>query len=218
MRLDRLGDQADDVCRAAHPRKLDEPPAVANLALERADRLEREPALADAGRPDERHETVLTQQVDDVGHFSLAAYERGRRDGQVAAAARFNRHGGDRRVLGQDRCLQPAKLRPRLEARLLREDPSCLLERLECVRLAAAPVERQHQLPPQPLAHGILLEGGMQGGHNLPMLAKRQRCLELLLERVNAQPLESPCLGVEPRHVSETLQRCTSPQLQRARD
>ena len=39
------------------------------------------------------------------------------------------------------------------------------------------------------------------------MLAERERRLELLLERVDAQRLEPPRLAAEPRRVSEPLQR-----------
>ena len=159
---------------------------------------------------------MLSQQIDDLGELRLAVDERGRRGGQVAAAPRCDRHGGDRRVLRQDRRLQPAKLRPGLEARLLHEAPPRLLEGLERVRLTAAPVERQHQLAPKALTHGVLLERRMKRGHDLPMLAKRQRRLELLLERINMQRLEPPRLSAEPRHVSKAVQRRTAPQLERA--
>ena len=50
------------------------------------------------------------------------------------------------------------------------------------------------------------------------MLAERERRLELLLERVDAQPLEPPRLAVEPRQVSEPLQRGAPAQRQRRRD
>ena len=121
--VDRLSDQADDVGRAARARKLDQPHPVANLALEHARRLEREPALADARRPGERHQPVLAQQLDDLGELPLAADERGRRAGQVAAAARCNRHGGDRRILRENRlpgaiaAQAPARARARPRAR-----------------------------------------------------------------------------------------------------
>jgi hypothetical protein len=40
MSIDGLGDQPDDVRRIARPRKLDQPRAVHNFALEGAERLE----------------------------------------------------------------------------------------------------------------------------------------------------------------------------------
>ena len=50
------------------------------------------------------------------------------------------------------------------------------------------------------------------------MLAERQRSLELLLERVDAQRLEPPRLVAEPRRIGEPLQRRAAPQRQRRRD
>ena len=77
--VDGLRDEADDVGRAAGVRETDVPRASAELALERAGRLEREPALADARRAGQRHEAVLPQELDHLGELRLAADERGRR-------------------------------------------------------------------------------------------------------------------------------------------
>ena len=94
----------------------------------------------------------------DLAELVLAADERRRRRGEVAAAPAVDRDGGDRRVVREDRLLQPPKLRPRLEPQLVGEHAPRLLERLERVRLAAAAVERQHQLPPQPLPERVVRE------------------------------------------------------------
>ena len=48
--VDGVREEADGVVRAARPREVDEPDAVRELVLERARRLDREPALAHAGR------------------------------------------------------------------------------------------------------------------------------------------------------------------------
>ena len=193
-----LCEQPDASSRAARAREVDEPDAVREFVLERARRLHREPALADAGRPDERHEAVLVQQRRDLGELLLAADERGRRCGQVASPPAADRDGGDRRVMREDRLLEPPKLRPRLEPQLVGEHAPRLLEGLERIRLAAAAIERQHQLPPQPLPERIVRQRRPKRGDELPMLAERERRLELLLERVDAQRLEPPRLGAEP--------------------
>ena len=65
--VDGLRDEADDVGRAAGVRETDVPRASAELALERAGRLEREPALAHARRTGQRHEAVLPQELDAPG-------------------------------------------------------------------------------------------------------------------------------------------------------
>ena len=58
------------------------------------------------------------------------------------------------------------------------------------VRLAAAAVERQHQLPPQALAEGALLQRGADCGLDLRVLSQRERRFEPLLQRVEPQCLQ----------------------------
>ena len=99
----------------------------------------------------------------------------------------------------EDRLLEAPQLGPGLEPQLVAEHAPRLLERLERVRLAAAAIERQHQLPPQPLPEGVVRERRAQRRRELPMLSERERNLELLLERVDAQRLEPARLGAEPR-------------------
>ena len=192
--------------------------AVRELVLERTRRLDREPALAHAGRPGERHEAVLAQKRRDLAELVLAADERGRRRGKIAAAPPDDGDGGDRRVVREDRLLEPPKLGPRLEAELVGEHTPRLLERLERIRLAAAAVQRQHQLPPQPFAVGVVREGRPERRRELPVLAEREPDLEVLLERVDVQRLEPACLGAEPRRAGQALQRRPAPERQRRRD
>ena len=58
---------------------------------------------------------------------------------------------GQRRVLGEDRRLQPAQLGPGFEAELLDQQAATLLEHPQRIRLAPGAVQRQHQQPTQPL-------------------------------------------------------------------
>ena len=145
--VDRMRRESDGIVCAAGAREVDEPDAVRELLLEGTRRLDREPALADAGRPGERDEAVLVQQGRDPAELVLAADERRRRRGKVAVAPADDGHGGNRRVVREDRLLQPPELGPRLEPQLVGEHPPRLLERLQCIRLPAAAIERQHQLP-----------------------------------------------------------------------
>ena len=211
--LEDVGQETDGVALpAAGPPEVDDPDPVGELRFERARRLDREPALAHARRAGQRHEAVLVQQRRDLGELVVAADERGRRRREVAATPAAGREGGDRRVLREDRLLEPPELRPRLEPELVREHAPRLLEDLERVRLAPAAVERQHQLPPQPLAERVVGERRAKGGHELAMLAERERDLELLLERIDVERLEAARLGVEPRRPGQPLQRRPAPQ------
>ena len=155
---------------------------------------------------------------DDLRELVLAADERRRRRGQIAAAPADDRNGGDRGVVREDRLLEPPKLRPWLEPELVGEHAPRLLERLERVRLAAAAVERQHQLPPQPLPERVIRERRTERRRELAMLAEREPDLEVLLERVDVQRLEPACLGAEPRRAGQTLQRRSAPEGQRRGD
>ena len=203
---------------ARRPREVDEPDALGELVLDRARRLEREPAFPDARRPDERDETVLAYERGDVGELLLPADERRRRCGEIAAAHAVDRDGGNRRIVREDRLLEPAEPGPRLESQLVGEHAPCLLERLQRIGLPAAAIERQHQLPPQPLPEGVVRERQPERRRELPMLAEREHDLEMLLERVHAQRLEPACLGAERRRPGQPLQRRAAPEVQRRRD
>jgi hypothetical protein len=124
-----------------------------------------------------------------LGELLLAVDERRRRRRQVAAPPRRNVDRRDRGVLREDGCLEALKIGAGVEPERLGERAPRVLERFECVRLPAAAVEREHQLPPQPLSKRILLDGSTDRRHDLPMLAECERGLELLLESVDSQRL-----------------------------
>ena len=161
---------------------------------------------------------MLAQKAGDLGQLVLAADERRRQRREIAAAPAVDRDGRDRRVVREDRLLEAPQLEPRLEPQLVAEHAPSLLERLERVRLAAAAIERQHQLPPQALPEGVVRERRAKRRRELPMLSERQRNLELLLERVHAQRFESARLVAEPRRTGQTLQRRSAPEGQRRPD
>ncbi len=186
--------------------------------LERARRLDREPALPHAGRAVQRDEAVLVHKGRDLVELFLAADKRRRRSREISAAPALDGNGGDCRVVREDRLLDPPQVRPRLEPQLVAEDAPCLLERLQRVGLAAAAIEGDHQLPPQALAERVVRERRPDCRRELAVLSERERHFELLLERVDAQRLEPACLGAEPRRAAQTLQRRPAPERQRRRD
>ena len=216
--VDRVSEQTDGVVRAARAREVDEPDAVRELALEGTRGLDSESALADAGSAGERHEAVLVQNARDLRERFRSPDERGRRCGEIAAAPANGRDGGDRRVVREDRLLQPSELRPRLEPKLVGKDAPGLLERLERIGLATAAVERQHQLPPEPLPERVVRERRTERRRQLAMLAEGEPDLEVLLERVDVQHLEPACLGAEPGRAGQPLQRRPAPEGKRRGD
>ncbi len=160
---------------------------------------------------------MFLQEPCELAQLLLATDERRGGCGKVAAPPAIDGDCGDRRVVGEDRFLQPPELRPRLEPELLGEDAPGLLERLERVGLAAAAVEREHQLPPEPLAEGVVCERRPQRRRELPVLPERKPGLEVLLLRVDAERLEAACLGREPCGRGQSLQSRTAPEGQRGR-
>jgi hypothetical protein len=118
----------------------------------------------------------------------------------------------------EDRLLESPQVRTGLERQLLRQHTVRLAEGLEGVGLAATAVQREHQLAPQPLPERVLLERRSQRGDDLAMVSQRERCLELLLERIDPKRLKPPRLRAEPGCVGEPLQRRAAPQLQRQRN
>ena len=101
--------------------------------------------------------------------------------------------------------MQPPQLRPRLQPQLLLQHPPRVLKALERVRRPAAPVEREHQLPPEPFSERILLDCDTELRHDFAMLAERKRRLELLLESIDSQRLQPPRLAAEPRSPRSAL-------------
>ena len=75
------------------------------------------------------------------------------RDAFARAAVRADATGRvERRVLGEDRRLQPAELGTRFEPELLAQEVAALLEDPQRVGLPAGAVQREHQQPAEPLA------------------------------------------------------------------
>ncbi len=157
---------------------------------------------------------MRAQKRANLGELVLAIDERGRRRRGGCLGA-CSRNGRDRGVVREDGLFKSPQVRTRFEGQLLREHASRLAEGLEGVGLAAAPVEREHQLPPQPLTERVLVDRHPKCGYDLAMLAERERRLELLFQRINPKRLEPPRLGAEPVRVDEPVQRRTAPGIQR---
>ena len=128
--------------------------------LDRQARLPR-PGRADQGhdpspRPDLRKGILLPGPPD----------EAGRGAGQARAMLRGRPMSERRvqgRVLGQDGLLHPPQAGPRLDAQVVHEAPATFGIDIERFRLAAGPVEGQHEQLPAPLAIGLL--GGQTASH-----------------------------------------------------
>ena len=111
--------------------------------------LEREPRLPHPAGADERDQ-AHARPGEDVSAISASSPSR-----PISSSAGAGSAAGDarRRLLGrqlgvvrEDRLLEPPQLRPGLDPELVDEQPAPLAHHLERLRLAAAAVEREHQV------------------------------------------------------------------------
>jgi hypothetical protein len=115
------------------------------------------------------------------------------------------------RVLGQDRGMQPAQLRPGIDAQLLDQDRPGPLVGKERIGLPTRPVQRQQQLGPQPLPQRLVTDQPLQLGHQLPVPPQPQVGLEAILQGDQAQPGQPVSLGHHDVAVEELLEGLPPP-------
>ena len=142
----------------------------------------------------------------------------GRSGGKVGRLIRHLDRDLERRRLAQDVRLQSLKRRARSEAELLIQRAARLVVGLESVGLAPGAVERQHQLPPQPLAQWVVADQRLQLAHQLGRSAECEVGLDPILYRVQAQLLEARDLRLCERVVGEIRIGRAPPQLEGLRE
>ena len=103
----------------------------------------------------------------------------------------------------------------RLEAELLAQHRATLPVHLERVRLAAGPVESDHELPPELLPERVVGDERLQLGHELGVVTEFQLGLDPLFGGGKAQLLQSGDLELSPLLVLELLERTSPPQRKR---
>ncbi len=118
-------------------------------------------------------------------------------------------------ILAQDRALELAQLRSRLEAELFVEQPPALTEDVERVGLAPCAVERTHEQRPRPLLQRPLGHERLQLADELAAAAELQVRLDPLLESELTQLLEPRRLGLHERVVREVRERRVAPERKR---
>lgn len=83
----------------------------------------------------------------------------------------------------QDRLLESAERRPRLEPELGDESGSRVLVGMQGLALAPGTVEREQQLPPEPLAMWMLCDQRLELADEVAVPAVREVRLDPFLER-----------------------------------
>src|SRR6266536_5311691 len=129
-----------------------------------------------------------SQQPLEVRELALAADDSGHRCGKVVPRLR-RRRGGD--LLAQDGALEHAELLARLQPEFLGQQPACAPIGGERVRLALAPVERNHQHPPEPFAQRLLRDEALELGDELRVAAESEPCFDLLLPADQAKLVQA---------------------------
>ena len=151
-----------------------------------------DPPLDGAGRGVERHDRtlagddhrraaglVVVHEQQDGGSCGRQGEKDGGRTGEqqsAAAAARRPAARGrvDDLVVREDRLLDPLQLGARLEPELADQHAAGVGVHIERLRLAARPVEREHQLDTETLAVGVLAHQPAQLADELGVAADRE--------------------------------------------
>ncbi len=118
-------------------------------------------------------------------------------------------------VLREDRLLELAQLPSRLEPELVDERAPGVAEALQRVGLPARPVEREHVLRAQALAHRLLAHEALELRHELDVTTETEVGLDALLDRGETQLLEPRGAVLREPLVGEIAQRRPAPQRQR---
>ena len=198
-RVETLEEREDEggLARARLPAHEHEPPLAGGGVARRTARAGRAPGRGRRLRPA------------DGRRPPSAADPTGRGGG-----ARRRRLRGERRVLLQDPALELTQMLRGLDAELVGELLPERLVRVERLGLAARPVERQHQLLPQPLPQGVARGERVELGNEHRMPAERQICVDPLLEEPEPHLLEPGGFGRRERLV-QLGERRPAPERQR---
>ena len=118
-------------------------------------------------------------------------------------------------LLPEDRRVQLLQLAARLDAELLDEHAACVLVGIERLGLPARPVQREHQLAPEPLAQRVLFDESLELPDESEMARGVEVGLDPLLQRREPELFEPGDLRLRERLVRELRERRAAPERQR---
>ena len=121
----------------------------------------------------------------------------------------------ERGVVAQDRPLELAQRRTRLEPVLVAQQRAELAIAGERIGLAPGPVQREQALALQPLAQGLCRSESVELGHQIRMGAERELGIHALLEHRQAALLESRDLDLREPRVGELGEGRSAPERER---
>ena len=121
----------------------------------------------------------------------------------------------ERRVVREDRLLEPLQLGPGLHADLLHERVARLPVRVERLGLTLGAIEREHPLGVQPFAQRVVRDERLELADHVGMPPGFQVCFDRQLVRVHAELVEPADLGGGERLVGDVGQRFPPPECER---
>ena len=178
-----------------------------------------EPRPPDPGRAGDQHELAAPARGalparEQPVQLGGAAEDRGPR-GRRELVGQLGRPRRQLRIVPQDRLLQLAQLRSRLDAELADEPLARVLERVERLGLAAAAVEREHQLGGEALVRRVLRHQPAQLPDDLGVPPGGDVGLDAARQRGDPGLLEAPHVARGERRVGEVAERCAAPEPER---
>ncbi len=114
-------------------------------------------------------------------------------------------------VLGENRLLQLAESRGGLDSELVDQAAACLPVEVQRLRLAAGPIEGQHQLAARPFAQGLPLEECLQLGHERTVTPLGEVRVDPVLERLEPQLFQPTRLRVPRSRLVDAGERLSAP-------
>ena len=148
----------------------------------------------------------------DLVELAVAPHERRQLGGEVVLGDRPL----ERRVLLEDPLVQLAQGRPGFEPQLVGQAGTHGVEDARGFCLAAAAVQRDHQLPGRPLTQRVLGDQVLQLGDGLHVAAEGEVGLDAVLDRGEAEVLQAGGLGLGKRIEHKVGQRRPAPQRERS--
>ena len=214
VRPDSLNPRPVGRCAARLPAAAHEDPRPASAGMGRE-------LLGEAGLPDAR----LAPEQDQPPAPGEGVVQGAHQVAELAPAADEDALAGPRRrharglieaaVLAENPLMQLSQPAARLDAELLGERGARGPVDLERLALTPAAIEREHELTSEPLAEGVRDHEGFELPDDLRVMAAGEIGADALLERENAQLLQSLDLRLRESLVGQVGERRAAPQCER---
>ncbi len=120
-----------------------------------------------------------------------------------------------RGVVREDGALEPPEPWGGLDTELVNKGPTCGPVGIERVRLSTRPVQRSHQVFPQPLAEGVFGDQRLEVAHDLDVTPGREFGRETLLDRAHTGLIQRGDRGLRERLMGELAEGGPTPQVER---